>query len=253
MKVGSVKNWLFLFLLALGCGNLRAEFDPIQETFAFGNETLWAYGNQHRDVAHAGVETERPYSRRCFVMSRAVIQFYQFARFDPTAPKVSEAEYAQIVRRIARIPVSQKRNSERILVPGFSNLQNFSKAHAALLQENLGNWWPTYFRFGNWRMGMPFPRSGQRQLAENLTRVIDSGELAALYITRFKPLNHCLVAHHYERTGTGITFQVVDPNLPGKICFLRFDGASSSFEYEKTWYYPGGRVNVIRVYHERWL
>lgn len=253
MKVGAVKNWLFLLVLALGCGNLRAEFDPIHDTFAFGNETLWAYGNQHRDAAHAGVETQRPYSRRCFVMSRAVIQFYQFAQFDAAAPKVSDAEYGKIVRTISRIPVSQKRKSPRISVPGFSNLQSFSKAHAALLQENLGNWWPTYFRFGNWRMGMPFSRSGQKRLAENLTRVVDSGDLAAVYITRFKPLNHCLVVHDYERTGTGISFSVADPNLPGKICVLRFDNATSSFEYEKTWYYPGGRVNVLRVYHQRWL
>ncbi|MEO7932934.1 MAG: hypothetical protein ABIT76_07240 [Chthoniobacterales bacterium] len=247
-------HWrLFFFLLAFGATSLRAEFNPATDTFAFGNETLWAYGNQHRDTASPAVKTGRPYSRRCFVMGRALIQFHQFAEFDPTQPTVSEEEYRQKIRQVCRIPVSQKRKPKEVLIPGFANLQSFSRAYPALLEENLGNWWPTYFRFGNWRMGLPFPRSGQREVAEKLTQSIDSGSLAAVYITRFKPLNHCLVAYRYRRTRAGLVFSVVDPNLPGKICQLTFDSATSSFEYQKTWYYPGGRVNVIRVYHTRWL
>ncbi len=254
MKVTPVK-WIFLGLVIfLGSfAEAQTHFNPATDTFAFGNETLWAYGNQHRDTANPAVKTGRPYSRRCFVMGRALIQFYQFAEFDPTLSRVSEEEYRQKIRQVCRIPVSQKRNPQKVLIPGFANLQSFSQAYPALLEENLGNWWPTYLRIGNWRMGLPFPRSGQREVAEKLTRSIDSGSLAAVYITRFKPLNHCLVAYRYQRTGTGVVFSVIDPNLPGKICQLTFDSATSSFDYQETWYYPGGRVNVIRVYHTRWF
>ena len=249
-------KWTFFFLLLVAVQVAQvgaASFDPIKDTLAFGNETLWAYGNQHRDSVAGVANSGRPYSRRCFVMTRAAMQFHQFAEFDPRAKRVSEKDYATIVRRISRIPVSQKRNLPPVVVPGFADLQSFSKVHPALLQENLGNWWPTYLRPGNWRMALAFPRSQQAKLAEKLAGQLDSGGLAALYITRFKPLNHCLLAHSYRRTVRGIEFAVYDPNLPGKICLLTFDLTTSSFFYQKTWYYKGGQVNVIRVYHSRWL
>ncbi|HEX8373500.1 MAG TPA: hypothetical protein VF585_12015 [Chthoniobacterales bacterium] len=246
-------KWLSLLLLLL-VSTLEAaplRFDLEKDTFAFGNETLWAYGNQRRDAGSPVIETGRPYSRRCFVMVRAAIQFHQFAEFAPAQSRVSEAEYQKLVRRISRIPVSQKRNRARISIPGFADLQSFSKAYPALLQENLGNWWPTYLRIGNWRMGMPFPRSQQAGVAKRLVEALDSGSLSAIYITRFKPLNHCLLVYGYERTSNGISFSVYDPNLPGKKCLLTFDNVTRSFDYQKTWYYKGGRINVIRVYHSR--
>ena len=247
-------SFWFFFALYLGtAGVLRAEFDPKHDTFAFGNETLWAYGNQHRDSGATSPATDLSYSRRCFVMSRALIQFHKFTVFEPKLPQISSKEYARRIRALSRIPVSQKRNLPLISFPGFANLQGFSAKYPALLQENLGNWWPTYFRFGNWRMAMPFLRSGQRQLASNMVKAIDQNELPALYITRFKPLNHSIVAYDYDTTETHIIFSVIDPNLPGKICYLTYDRVKGSFYYQKTWYYKGGLVNALQVYHRRWL
>jgi len=178
----------------------QTTLDPIEDTFAFGNETLFAYRNQHRDASTPPRLTERPYTRRCFVLCRAVMQFHQFAEFNPQVARLSEAEYRKIILQLSRIPVSHKRKRSRLKIPGFSNLQEFSQAYPALLQENLGNWWPTYIRFGNWRMAFPFPRSGQEKLSRRIQQNIDQDQLVALYITRFRPLNHCLVVHSYEKT-----------------------------------------------------
>lgn len=102
-------------------------------------------------------------------------------------------------------------------------------------------------------MALPIPRSGQEKLSRQIQRSLDNGQLVCLYITRFRPLNHCLVLHSYQKTPRGIDYFVYDPNLPGKICLLQYDNATRSFYYQKTWYYPGGLVNSLRVYHRRWL
>lgn len=249
-----LKKYLLL-VLCLVAGNLGAQtgFDPAKDEPAFANETFFAYGNQHTDARDASPNTGKPYSRRCFVLCRAVMQFYQFAEFAPQEKRLDEVGYRKLIRRIARVPVSQKRNFPRIRVPGFANLREFSESHPRLLQDELGNWWPTYLRPGNWRMGMAFPRSGQEKLARIVQKEVAAGRLAALYITRFKPLNHCLVVYACRETPEGVDFSVYDPNLPGRICLLKFDAHTSSFLYQKTWYFRGGRVNAVRVYHCRWL
>ena len=229
------------------------KFDFSRDTFAFSNDTLWAYSIDAQGNLHMHQRAKPPeYTRRCFVMCRAVIQFHRFVRFDPGRPKLSEAQTVKLIRRICRIPVWMPAG-EKTVIPGYADLRDFSGAHARVLQRELGNWWPSYFRLGNWRMAMPFPRIWQKKLAEGVAKKTDENKIQAVFLTRFRPLNHCVIAYGCKRLGNGdILFQVYDPNNAKAPSVLRFDEKSSSFLFGRTTYFNGGRVNAFAAYVAPW-
>lgn len=242
----------FLFLPALAYSGSPCQFDVRKDTFAFSNDTAFAYGVDEKGGLTMHRQAHPPqFTHRCFVLSRAVIQFHKFVRFDPKQPKAPPAQYRALVRKISRIPVwvSPYRVEKRLVIPGYSNLHDFSHAYEHLLKEELGNWRPTFFRVGNWRMLGPFPRFGQGWAVNNLMRAIDRGKLQAVYITRFPRMNHVVVLFNYHRLANGdIRFDLYDPNYPGELGALTFNHAQSSFEFPKRWFWTGGRVNLMRVY-----
>jgi hypothetical protein len=182
-------------------------------------------------------------------LTRAVVQFHRFASFRPDLPRSTDGKYRAIVRSISKIPIWSSSNRKPTIVPGYKDLAEFSQAKPALLQEELGNWWPTFFRPGNWRLVFPTPRDGQTRLAEWLVNQLRQNHLRVVYITRFRPLNHCLVVYdHVVKPNGDIDFAVYDPNQPGKAALLHYRAASRSFYFDRTWYFPGGLVNVLRVY-----
>jgi hypothetical protein len=66
------------------------KFHP--DTLAFANSTVFAY-QEGKIVSHSNPgqkEKAKRYTRRCFVMSRTVVQFYKFAGFDPHAPPLDD-------------------------------------------------------------------------------------------------------------------------------------------------------------------
>ena len=232
------------------------EANPFQfpaDTFSFSNELYFEYqvrpGNkliiQRRTDGHGS----DAYSRHCFVLVRSILQFHKFAEFRPDLPQLSDEEYARRIRRLSRIPAWSSGPKRKILFPGYPNLYNFSTAHPLVLQENLGLWWPTYLRLGNWRIVLPVPRSGQRRLAQSLKGSVDRGMVQAVFITRFRPINHCLVVYRYRAETTGdLVFLACDVNQPGRLVHLRYQPSDESFYFDRTWYYPGGRVNVLPLY-----
>src|SRR5438477_5274684 len=127
-----------------------------RDTFAFVNSTVFEYRDGQIYARNSSPDKNKPqsYTRRCFVMSRAALQFYKFARFDSRGAPLSNKELAARIRLVARrhpwndaLPESQ-----RIVFPGYANLRDLSKAHGRILQENIGLGWPTYARLGNFRM-----------------------------------------------------------------------------------------------------
>jgi len=238
-----------LLLLLLPTLALARVFDVRRDTFAFANETAWQYGVDERGQLHISQREQPPkYAHRCFVMSRAVLQFWQFARFEPRAAKVSREEYARIIRRVSRIAVWSDGPQEKIVVPGFRDLHDFSAQMPIVLQENLGAWFPTYIRPGNYRMAMGHPRSGQEAAARWLEASLKEGELRALYLARFPSMNHCVVVYRSEPRGERTRFWLYDPNYPEQPAWLDYVPAERSFEFQRRWYFPGGRVNVMRTY-----
>ncbi len=225
-------------------------FELGRDTFAFSNDTFFSYGiDELGQLQIAPREKPVEYAHRCFVLSRAALQFHQFARFDAKQPRLGREAYRQLVRRICRIPVWSEGPMERLVVPGFSDLRGFSVAYEGLLKENLGNWLPTYFRVGNWRLVFPHPRAGQARLAAWLVESLAEGRLRALYLSRFPHMNHVVVSYRMDRLpGGDLRFWVYDPNYPGKPACLKYRAGSRTFEFERRWYFPGGAVNVMRVY-----
>ena len=97
------------------------------------------------------------------------------------------------------------------MVPGYKNLHDFSLGQTQELQHNLGLWWPAYWRLGNWRIVFPVPRSGQERLAKWLQNELAHARVRDVYITRFEPINHCLVVYHCTSGQNGdLIFNVYD-------------------------------------------
>ena len=76
-----------------------------RDTFAFAHELVWEY---RLDAATGEMTTVRAnppptYYHRCFVMVRAVRQFFNHARFDPALP----APEAEGCRRLIRAIISR--------------------------------------------------------------------------------------------------------------------------------------------------
>ena len=95
-----LRTWLSVVVVALagGCAHLpppntaRPFAFPLN-AFAFANETVFTYGKRMQVPSkEAAATTEDHFTRRCFVMSRAAVQFWKTARFEPNAPPVDDAE-----------------------------------------------------------------------------------------------------------------------------------------------------------------
>ncbi|MEI8342937.1 MAG: hypothetical protein WCH43_15550 [Verrucomicrobiota bacterium] len=245
-----------LFLLGVNSFTLQASapthFDFKTDVFAFSNDTVFAYGTDEAgNLTMRKRETPVEFSHRCFVLARAAMQFHQFARFVPDAPRIAPEEYRRLAKKICRIPVWRTLvpPESPVIIPGYRNLREFSKAHEHMLKEELGNWFPSYIRVGNWRMSMIFPRFGQKWAAGNLTRALDDGKLQAVYLARSLHMNHCVVLFDYHREKNGdLIFDLYDPNYPGEKGKLTYHAAERSFDFPKRWFWTGGRINLMRVY-----
>ena len=240
----------FVALLAAPAAEAAREFDLHRDTFAFSNDTVLQYGVDEQGKLHIS-RREKPvdFSHRCFVLARAVLQFHQFARFAPREPRVSREEYRLRIKQVCRIPVWSRGPGQPIVIPGYADLHSFSVAYEGLLKENLGNWLPSYLRIGNWRMAMGHLRGGQAAAADWLAESIERGQLRAVYLARFPHMNHVVVPYELCREGGGnLAFTVYDPNYPNEPSWVFYRASERSFEFQPRWYFPGGRVNVMRVF-----
>jgi hypothetical protein len=61
--------------------------------------------------------------------------------------------------------------------------------------------------------------------------------------------NHCLVVYSYTIEPNGdLIFAVYDANQRDKLVHLRYQALDESFQFDKTWYYPGGLVTAMKLY-----
>src|SRR6266849_7812143 len=73
-----------------------SDFAFNRDTLGFVNATVFDYsgGEARLRTADSNKERAKPYTRRCFVMSRAAMQFRKFARFDPRGAPLNDKELA---------------------------------------------------------------------------------------------------------------------------------------------------------------
>jgi hypothetical protein len=238
-----------LILLALGLALSAREFDPRRDALAFSNDTAMKYTVDAEGRLHVeGRKTPANLAHRCFLFSRSVMQFWNFARFEPRQRRVSDDEYRKLLRSLFRIPVWSTR-TERIVFPGYRNLWDFSHARAKLVQEELGSWILTYLRVGNWRMANPLVRLFQRSIAEKLFAGVSQGHLRAMYLAKFPHMNHVVVVYAAQRLPDGrIRFRVYDANYAGQSARLDYLPDRNIFDFERRFYWPGGELRAFPVF-----
>jgi hypothetical protein len=222
------------------------------DSFAFANETVWNYVNGTVQAASTRGEQKRDYTRRCFVVSRAAVQFWKFARVDPAAPPLPAAQFADRIRQVTSRSVwlPALPSGERIVFPGFASLRDISHAHPGIFQENIGLGWPVYFRPGNAPVAMPLAPATEASLNNEIFHDLAMNYPTIVWLYRFPSLaiNHVVVVISGHRDGAHYHYLVYDPNYTDGPKHLDFDAASSTFSYQPTFYFKGGPVDARAIY-----
>ena len=225
------------------------DFDPGRDAFAFSNDTVFNYRVDGQGRLHVdGKAKATGPTHRCFLFTRAAMQFWNFARFEPDQRKLSTEEYRLRLRALFRIQPWKER-AEGIAFPGYADLWDFSRDHKELLQNELGSWLLTYLRVGNWRMMSPVVRLLQRSIAEKLFAAVSKGGIRAMYLAKFPHMNHVVLVYHAERLPDGgMRFRVYDANYAGKSARLDYVPGRNLFDFERRFYWPGGELRAFPVY-----
>jgi hypothetical protein len=253
--------WLSLGLLLVVAGCVPApaldvalRTPPPGPTLRFGVDTF-AFANENR-VKYRG----KPdlYANWCFVMARAVTQFQRFARFDPGAAPLTAEAYTERVRRITARPPWQPALplDERIVVPGYGSLHEFSSAQEQAVKAGLTGRIASWLHWTNWRVMYPMPRAQQEAVAGETLAELRAGRPVQWLITNLPTidLNHTVVAYVYRVDEPGaIDFIVYDPNdkvAPGTI---RFDVAARRFWASQVYDVQAGPIRAFRMYYSPFL
>jgi hypothetical protein len=221
------------------------EFTFATDTFTFPNE-----------IRARNPDRDDLYANYCFVLARGLRQFFAFARFEPGAPRLARAGYVERVRTIAARPPwrSLPPADDRVVIPGYANLREFSRAEEAAIKEGLGGRFWTLVHWTNWRVTFPVTRGHQAGVARETMAELDDGRLVQLLVTNWpKPeLNHTVVAFAYDATPAGVDFSVWDPNDPGAPGVMRFDAARGRFWATRLYDTEPGTIRAFRMYYS-WL
>ena len=243
-------------IFATGCASCeRSAGKPFvvgKDNFAFANELKWTY-TFHEDGSFTSkdVEPEPKKPHRCFPMVRSAREFFYHARFESNAAKLSEGEYRELVEKVhgrnSRCPAKE---NERVLIPGYANLFEFSTAHPNLIQDEIGGSWQSFYQRGNWRMIFPILNWQERRTARELLDEVQHGRMPIIHVYRFPDvrLNHGIMIIGAEDRGEEIVFAAYDANNPGRAAELKFDKAKDAFVFERNQYFAGGPVKVYEVY-----
>jgi hypothetical protein len=257
LRLQRVLGVLGVLALASGCATAPAAppvasagpaaFDFGADTFAFRNEI------RERHPGHDGAL----YANYCFVLARGVRQFYQAARFDPEAPRLSHAQYVERVRAIAAVPAweASLAMAERIVIPGYAHLRAFSAGEEAAIKEGLGGPVGTWFHWTNWRVTLPVSRSHQATVADEAVRELATGRLVQLLVTNWPTpeLNHTVVAYRVDDRGDRLDFTIWDPNEPDRPGVVTFDRIAQRFWATDVYAVRPGVIRAFRMYHSALL
>lgn len=236
-----------------------SDFRFDRETFVFANSTVWEYrGGTHVRKTDTSKDKKERYTRRCFVMSRAALQFHKFARFDRRGAPVDDKELAVRIRNVARrhpwdpaLPAS-----ERVVFPGYADLREMSKMRGRILQENIGLGWPTYTRIGNFRMFFTHSIRYQDATHAELEATLARGQIFVAYLSDFPWLhiNHSVLVYAKKpaRTGKIDKYICYDPNHPDAPRELKWSRDQRLFNYQKDEEFVGGYTRVYHVYGKPW-
>ena len=223
-----------------------------QDTFAYANELVWDYHfDEHGKWVSKPREPRPNYTHHCFVVARSTKQFFLHARFDAQKPVADAQTYRRLIHQVvSSSPSGTPPGGERIVIPGYANLREFSRAQEELLKAECGGAWHSYFQHGHWRMIWPFTRYYQEKLAEQLRSDLEQNRAPVVHLVRFPSLtiNHAILLFDFLTAENEIRFAAYDPNAPDKPVTLTYDRGSRTFSLPTNLYFPGGRVDVYEIY-----
>lgn len=229
-------------------------FDFERDTFAFANELHWEYQfDAGGKMDFRRREPKPDYAHRCFVLTRAARQFLYHAQFDAGQKTADDQKYRRLIRRILsgnpRVP-----SEDKIVVPGFEGLREFSRTKESLLKSECGGAWRSYVLRSHWRMLFPIPRAHQEQTAAGMLSKIKNNFSPIVHLVNFPSLNinHGMIVFDAKETADGIQFPAYDPNLPEKPAQLSFNRATKTFSLPANVYWAGGGLNVIEIFRN-WI
>lgn len=221
-------------------------FSFATDTFAFPNEIR----SRHR--GESGL-----YANYCFVMARSLRQFYRVARFEPAAPKVDYDGYVDRVKAVvARSPWREPLPyHERVVIPGYANLREFSRVEEVALKVGMGSRFWTLVHWTNWRITLPVTGTHQAAVAGDITDDLGHGRLVQLLVTNWpKPeLNHTVVAFASELGPDSIAFTVWDPNDPASPGTITFDRVAKRFFASRLYDTVPGPIRAFRMHYSSLL
>lgn len=238
-----------------------SEFAFKRDTLAFVNSTVFDYSEGQARVRKNIDEREKKkaYTRRCFVMSRAAMQFRKFARFDPHGAPLNDKDLASRIRAVTRTPPWRAAwpAGKRIVFPAYPNLRAMSEARVRVLQENIGLGWPTYWRLGNTRMFYKHDEKYQEKTHANLDATLARGDTFVAYLSDYPHflINHSVLVYDRKpaRPGSKIEkYLCYDPNHPEAPRELRWSSSMRVFNYQKDEEFAGGFTRVYQVYGKPW-
>jgi hypothetical protein len=221
-------------------------FDFERDAFAFPNVIRARYPAGTKDL----------YANYCFVLARGLRQFAQFARFDPAGPHLSHDEYVELVRQVTARPPWKPAlpAGERVVIPGYAGLREFSRAEEGAVKAGLnGRWW-TWVHWTNWRVGFRATPEEQEQVAQEIVDELGAGRLVQLLITNWPKieLNHTVVVYAYRMNGPALELTVWDPNNPESPGLITFDTAERRFWATSVYDTEFGDIRAFRMYYS-WL
>ena len=229
--------------------DLALRASPATPTLRFGVDTF-AFANENRTIYRGKPDL---YPNWCFVMARAVTQFHRFARFDPSAPRLTADEYTQRVRQITSRPPWRALlpSDERIVIPGYGGLHEFSRDEERAVKAGLeGRLW-SWIHWTNWRVVYPMPRAQQEGVARETVAELQSGRAVQWLITNLPvlELNHTVVVYAYRTYDAPfIDFIVYDPNDPATPGTIRFDRQARRFSSARVYNTSVGPIRAFRMY-----
>jgi hypothetical protein len=240
---------------SLNGGALLGLEEPVAvSTFSFEKDTF-AFPNMIRS-RHPDDEPGL-YANYCFVLARGIRQFAQYVRFDPALPKLDQTGYVERVKQVAARspwePVPPP--ADRIVIPGYANLREFSRDQEAAVKEGMGGRWLTMFHWTNWRVALPISDDHQERLAYLIVDEIRAGRLVQLLVSNFpKPeLNHTVVVFESIPKKGSVDFVVWDPNNPDGPGIITFDQGSKGFWATDVYDTDPGPIRAYRMYYSRLL
>ena len=245
---------LCLLLAAAGCASVaRPDAASAPESvpaLVFGTETF-AFPNESFSKNHGKPDL---YANYCFVMARGVTQFQRFARFEPDLPRLDAAGYVERVREVvSHSPWSEPLPAdERVVIPGYASLHDFSRDQEAAVKEGLGTKFWTLLHWTIWRVVLPPWRWHQEQLADETIEEIRARRPVQWLVTNFPTpeLNHTVLAYGFHLAPAGdVEFLVYDPNDPYVPGVITFDRATRRFVATRLFDTEVGNIRAYRMYY----